>query len=83
MNRVSSKAIVGLLEKTFVSNIKDDFMSSLPLSGINGTVKKFLNNTRLQGKMRIKSGSMTGVRSYAGYYKNNKNEIIAFLFYFE
>lgn len=80
MNRVSSRAIVGILEKAYMSNIKDDFMSSLPLSGINGTVKKFLNNTRLQGKMRIKSGSMTGVRSYAGYYKNNKNEIIAFCF---
>ena len=34
----------------------------------NGTVKKLLKNSPLKGKMALKSGSMTGVLCYAGYY---------------
>jgi len=80
MNKISCKTVVNVLEIAYNSAYSDGFVSSLPLSGVNGTVKKFLNNTRLQGKIRVKSGSMTGVRSYAGYYINAKNEPVAFCF---
>ncbi len=43
------------------------FYKSLPLSGIEGTVSGFLKNTSLEGKARVKSGSMENVMSYSGY----------------
>lgn len=48
------------------------FYNSLPVSGTNGTLKNFLANTVLQGKVHAKSGTIARVKSYAGYieYKN-------------
>jgi D-alanyl-D-alanine carboxypeptidase/D-alanyl-D-alanine-endopeptidase (penicillin-binding protein 4) len=43
------------------------FYPTLPKAGVEGSVASFLKNTKLQGKARVKSGGMTGVRSYIGY----------------
>ena len=43
------------------------FIESIPRAGIDGTVANILKGSRLQGKTRLKSGSMSRVRSYAGY----------------
>lgn len=43
------------------------YVSTFPLAGFDGTVKGFLRDTPLEGKMALKSGSMTAVRCYAGY----------------
>lgn len=47
-----------------------EFMESLPQAGIDGTVKSRLADTRLVGKVRMKSGSINGVQCFAGYYIN-------------
>ncbi len=44
-----------------------DYVSAFPLAGREGTVKRLLYKTRLAGCLALKSGSMTGVLSYAGY----------------
>lgn len=44
------------------------FPSLLPRCGQDGTVRNLLKGTPLAGHIALKSGSMTGVRSYAGYY---------------
>jgi len=43
------------------------FYQSLPVAGREGTVASFLKNTSLEGKARLKSGSITNVQSYSGY----------------
>ena len=40
----------------------------LPVCGQEGTVKRLLKGTELEGKIALKSGSMTRVQCYAGYY---------------
>ncbi|MDR2472404.1 MAG: D-alanyl-D-alanine carboxypeptidase/D-alanyl-D-alanine-endopeptidase [Tannerella sp.] len=53
------------------------FVESLPVAGEEGTVKSVLKDSSLHGKARLKSGSMSRVRSYAGYvYKNDKTYAI-------
>lgn len=49
------------------------FYNSLPLAGREGTVAAFLKGTRLEGKARVKSGSMTRVRAYSGYVESRGN----------
>ena len=44
-------------------------MASLPQAGVEGSVRNFLKDTALSGKAFLKSGSMSGVRCYAGYVK--------------
>lgn len=47
------------------------FERLFPIAGQDGTVSKFLKETPLNGKARIKSGSMSGIQSYAGYLESN------------
>ena len=49
------------------SAVSDAFIASLPQAGIEGSVRNFLKGSKLQGKAHLKSGGITGVRSYAGY----------------
>ncbi len=48
------------------SSYRDAFMASIPLAGKEGTVRSLA--LPLEGELRLKSGSMSGVRCYAGYY---------------
>lgn len=43
------------------------YVSFFPLVGEEGTVKNFLKSTRLQEYLCLKTGSMSGIQSYAGY----------------
>ena len=53
------------------------FFQSLPKAGQEGTLKSFLRDTRLSGKVAAKSGSIGGVQCYAGYL-NDGNKTYAF-----
>jgi len=74
-NAVSSKQLVQVLVSM---RDNEPFKNSLPIAGKSGTVKSFLKNSTLNGNVRCKSGSMTGVRSYAGYVSNTSGKKFAF-----
>ena len=60
------------------SAVSDAFIASLPQAGIEGSVHNFLKGSKLQGKAHLKSGGITGVRSYAGYItKDGKTYAVA------
>lgn len=52
-----------------LENRKDDleYVSFFPAVGMEGTVAGFMKDTPLQGRLVLKTGSMSGVQSYAGY----------------
>jgi len=80
MNRVSSDFLAKILEY-MVSKSKygEIFEKSLPLAGIQGSVSGFLKDSRLTGKVRVKSGTMQGVTCYAGYYWKNGKPLVVVL----
>lgn len=51
-----------------------EFKESIPVPGDDGTMKYFMSDFKNRKKVRIKSGSMTSVISYAGYVKNTKGQ---------
>ena len=60
------------------SKVSKSFTESLPRAGMEGTVANILRGSALQGKARLKSGSMSRVRSYTGYItKDNKRYAVA------
>ena len=60
------------------SAVSDAFIASLPQAGIEGSVRNVLKGSKLQGKAHLKSGGITGVRSYAGYItKDGKTYAVA------
>lgn len=53
------------------SAVGDVYINGIPRAGMEGSVRNFLKGSRLQGVSRLKSGSMTGVKAYAGYVEKD------------
>lgn len=56
------------------SAVSKSFMDSLPRAGMEGTVANLLKGSALQGKARLKSGSMSRVCTYAGYVTTENSQ---------
>ncbi|WP_128543897.1 D-alanyl-D-alanine carboxypeptidase/D-alanyl-D-alanine endopeptidase [Larkinella soli] len=60
-------------EKTFLP-----FYESIPVVGESGTVKSLGKGTAASGNIRAKSGTIEGVRAYAGYATSADGELLGF-----
>lgn len=56
---------------------REDFISSLPVAGVDGTLKHRLKN--IARKARAKTGTISGVASLAGYVDTRDKELLAFV----
>jgi len=77
-NYVSAHQITQLLTIMFQSNNKEVFYKSLPLAGFSGTMVNWGRNSILQGNLRAKTGSMSGVIALSGYLKAANGEVLCF-----
>ncbi len=79
--RVSAATMGKLLEHAYHSPYQPEFMASLPMLGIDGTLRKRLNGNIPAGKIRMKTGLINGVRAMAGYVRSqsNKNYVVVSL----
>lgn len=79
-NLMTVKFFIRLLE-SIQGNIKygPEFLSSLPLAGVDGTLKRRMSG--IQGQVRAKTGYLSGVVSLVGYFqKKSHTEYIPFAF---
>lgn len=68
-NRVSARYLTQVLAATARDpQVGETFVQSLPLAGSEGSVASFMRNSPLPGELRLKSGTMSDVHAYAGYY---------------
>ena len=58
--------------------IYNDFSNSLAIVGQSGTAKNVLPNLPSSVTMKLKTGTMTGVKAYAGYVMTTKGELLSF-----
>jgi len=54
------------------------FVKTLPLSGVSGTMTNVLGRTSAAGRIRAKTGTMRRIVSYTGFITNRRGELIAF-----
>lgn len=66
-NRVTPAFLTSMLGKIYREDPSHTFMQTLPRAGKDGTLTIFLKNTPLEGKARLKSGTIRNVVTYAGY----------------
>jgi D-alanyl-D-alanine carboxypeptidase/D-alanyl-D-alanine-endopeptidase (penicillin-binding protein 4) len=67
LERISPKHLGMLLVSASNSPVFGEFESSLPIVAVDGTMKKRLQDHGVAGHAHIKTGSLEGVRSVAGY----------------
>lgn len=65
--RISASTLAQLLEAAWRSSVMPEFISSLSLIGVDGTLRRRGRNETLAGQAHIKSGSLADVRAMAGY----------------
>ena len=67
-NYVSTELLCMLLRHAWRSpSIQDALLPSLPIAGVDGTLKDRMKKTSAQGNVRAKTGTVTGISSLAGY----------------
>jgi D-alanyl-D-alanine carboxypeptidase/D-alanyl-D-alanine-endopeptidase (penicillin-binding protein 4) len=58
--------------------IQAEFKASLPIAGMDGTLEDRMENSPAAGKLRAKTGSLSGVSALSGYTATADGEKIAF-----
>ena len=77
LNRVSPEDITHALAKAYDDpDISEEFIASLPIAGVDGTLEKRFRN--LKGKVYAKTGYLEGVRSLSGYAFGKNGRVYVF-----
>ncbi|HZV55541.1 MAG TPA: D-alanyl-D-alanine carboxypeptidase/D-alanyl-D-alanine-endopeptidase, partial [Rhodocyclaceae bacterium] len=79
--RISAANLTRLLAAAWKSPVMPEFVASLPLTAVDGTMKKRLNGNGIAGQAHIKTGTLEGVKTIAGYVLDRKGrqQIVVFL----
>ncbi|MBE6261586.1 MAG: D-alanyl-D-alanine carboxypeptidase/D-alanyl-D-alanine-endopeptidase [Prevotella sp.] len=78
-NYVTVELLVTLLRHAWrTPSISKALMPSLPVAGVDGTLKSRMQKTLAQGNVRAKTGTLTGISSLAGYCTAANGHELAF-----
>ena len=79
--RISADSLTQLLQAAWKAPLMPEFVASLPLTSVDGTMKKRLNQSGIAGQAHIKTGSLEGVKAIAGYVldKYGQWQVVVFL----
>ena len=73
-NRISPIFLGSMLEKMAFSEYAEQYVDFFPVAGVDGTLKSFLEKTRLKGRLAMKTGSVSSVQTYAGYKLDSEGQ---------
>ncbi len=77
-NQLSPDVLVTVLEKAYNDlSCFPEFMEALPVAGRDGTLKGRMHDTPVEGALRAKTGTMSGVSCISGYLKTKKGSLLA------
>ncbi len=79
LNKVSPDTLSQILSAAYQdTKISKTFTDSLPIAGVDGTLKKRFRGTKIKGKVFAKTGYLSGVRSLSGYAVSDDGEVYVF-----
>ncbi|MHB1456896.1 MAG: D-alanyl-D-alanine carboxypeptidase/D-alanyl-D-alanine endopeptidase [Armatimonadota bacterium] len=77
-NYISSRNIATLLKFMYAHKYSKQFIDSLPIAGIDGTLKNRMKGTSAEGVVKAKTGYVSAVCVISGYAALKSGEPIAF-----
>ena len=76
-SRMTAKHLGSMLRYAYQSPFMPEYLSSLSLSGLDGTLSRRFRNSALTGQAHMKTGSLDHVSAVAGYFQaRNGNRYI-------
>lgn len=81
VERISAEHMGALLVHAYYSPVMPELMASLPVLAVDGTMLKRMKDSDAQGKAHLKTGSINGVFSLAGYMlgQNGQRYVVIFM----
>ena len=82
LERISAGQLAGLLQAGARSHWFAEFATSLPIAGVDGSMRKRLRDTPAAGRARIKTGSLKDAVAVAGYVRDEAERdwvVVAFI----
>ena len=78
--RISAEGLGRVLQAAWKSAVMPELVASLPVTATDGTMRKRLKQNGVAGQAHIKTGSLEGVRSIAGWVldRNGRRWIVVF-----
>lgn len=76
-DRISSRHLAQVLIAAYRSPLMPEYVASLSLAAVDGTMKKRLGNSPLAGQAHMKTGYIEGVRAIAGYTLDARGRMLA------
>jgi D-alanyl-D-alanine carboxypeptidase/D-alanyl-D-alanine-endopeptidase (penicillin-binding protein 4) len=76
---MSAEALLTILRRMYDPSGASPFVAALPVAGTDGTLNQRMRNTPAAGNVRAKTGTMSNIRSLAGYVKTRDGETLAFV----
>jgi D-alanyl-D-alanine carboxypeptidase/D-alanyl-D-alanine-endopeptidase (penicillin-binding protein 4) len=70
--RISAQSLAAMLVHAFHSTVMPEFVASMPLVAVDGTMRKRLKGEEVAGSAHIKTGSLGDVRAIGGYVLDRK-----------
>src|SRR6185436_926148 len=80
IERISARSMGELLLDAFRSPVMPELMASLPVVAADGTMRKRLSTAEVAGQAHIKTGTLSGVRSIAGYVLDARGRRVVVVF---
>ncbi len=78
-NVISPDQIIELLKAMYKDfGLRAEFVASLAIAGVDGTLRNRMKNTSAQGKLRAKTGTIRGTSALSGYTTTADGEPVAF-----
>jgi serine-type D-Ala-D-Ala carboxypeptidase/endopeptidase (penicillin-binding protein 4) len=79
--RISANHMGKLLLAAFQSPVMPEFIASMPIASVDGTMRDRLSNTAVSGLAHMKTGALNNVRALAGYMLDQSGRRIAVVFF--
>jgi len=73
LERASAATLAALLQDAWKSPVMPEFMASLPVVAVDGTMRKRLHYERVAGNAHVKTGLLNDTRSLAGYLLDRRS----------
>lgn len=77
-NLTTANATVGLLQMMAAHREADTFFQSLPIAGVDGTIRRRMRGTAAEGNVRAKTGTLRWANALSGYVTSAAGERLAF-----
>jgi D-alanyl-D-alanine carboxypeptidase/D-alanyl-D-alanine-endopeptidase (penicillin-binding protein 4) len=75
---ISAEAVIAVLERMADSTATSPFVTGLPIAGVDGSLATRMKGTPAEGNVRAKTGTMSNIRTLAGYVTTRDAERLAF-----